>query len=142
MTLVTVSQVRWPVSRIGGETQRSGGICADVNTLSATRLWGLRPAALPPALVAMHGQRGGLCEVVAAVPVMDARGQPPSASTASANAAIEVKVQSGVTSAGGAGLAPQPGLSWRRLIYTVGSPAVWPARGRETGSARHAAACP
>jgi hypothetical protein len=46
-----------------------------------------------------------------------------SASTASANAAIEVNVQSGVTSACGAGVAPQPGLSWRRLIHTVGSPA-------------------
>jgi hypothetical protein len=34
----------------------------------------------------------------------------PSASTASANSPIDVKVQSGVTSAGGAGVAPQPGL--------------------------------
>jgi len=48
--------------------------------------------------------------------------QGASASTASANAAIEVNVQSGVTSACGAGVAPQPGLSWRRLIHTVGSP--------------------
>ncbi len=47
---------------------------------------------------------------VAAMPVVEARGQPRSASTASANAAIEVKVQSGVTLAGGAGVAPQRGF--------------------------------
>src|SRR5206468_677942 len=46
------------------------------------------------------------------------------ASTASANAAIEGKVQSGVTPAGGAGVAPQPGLSCRRLIHTVARPAA------------------
>gem|GEM_PF-5133743 len=41
----------------------------------------------------------------------DGMGQRSSASTASANSPIDVKVQSGVTSAGGAGVAPQPGLA-------------------------------
>ncbi len=50
--------------------------------------------------------------------------QDAAASQASAKAAIEVKVQVGVASTGGAGVAPQPGVAWRRLIHTVQRPAA------------------
>ena len=41
----------------------------------------------------------------------------------SAKSAIDGNSQSGVTFAGGGGVAPQPGRSWRRLIHTVCRPA-------------------
>jgi hypothetical protein len=46
-------------------------------------------------------------------------------SVAAAKSAMEGNSQSGVTGADGAGVAPQPGRSWRRLIQTVGSPACF-----------------
>src|SRR5439155_15261752 len=50
--------------------------------------------------------------------------QRDSVSTASAKAAIDGNVQSGVTAAGGSGVAPEPGFPWRRLIQTDGNPAA------------------
>jgi hypothetical protein len=57
----------------------------------------------------------------------DKAGTGPSYSdwTAAAKALIEGNSASGVTSAGGAGVAPQPGRSCRRLIHTVGRPAFF-----------------
>jgi hypothetical protein len=46
-------------------------------------------------------------------------------SAAVAKSAMDGNSQSGVTAAGGWGVAPQPGLSCRRLIHTVGSPAFF-----------------
>ena len=52
---------------------------------------------------------------------------PPIGATweqASAKARMHGNSQSGVTEVVGAGVAPQPGRSWRRLIQTVVSPAA------------------
>ena len=83
-----------------------------------------RPQPRPwPGTGAANGMRAQVEAPASAAFVPDHAGASYSAWTAAANSAIERNSASGLTSAGGAGVAPQPGRSCRRLIHTVGRPA-------------------